>query len=262
MNNRPVGVFDSGVGGLSSLRVLENLLPDEQYVFFGDTGRMPYGDKSRDELEKIAQSDIDFLKSFDVKAILIACGTLSSNCLDKLVRENDVPLFGVIDAAVKKAAEQTETGKIGVIATRATVHSGAFRRKLKQIDPKLQVMSRSCPKFAPMVERGHFEKDDPVVRENLRYYLRDFRNIDTLILGCTHYSLLKEAIDDHFDHKVRLIDAAAEGAQALAAYLRENDLLSSERKENEFYCSGDCGFFERKAAMFLGQNVNVRKHVI
>ena len=261
MNDRPIGVFDSGVGGLSSLKVLQQLLPEENYVFFGDTGRMPYGDRSRSELEKIAQSDVDFLRSFGVKAILVACGTVSSNCLDKLREDNDVPLFGVIDPAVDKAVSCCENGKIGVIATRATVKSGAFKKKIRALNPDLQVISRSGPELAPMVESGHFDKDDPIVRKNLRKYLKDLKDVDTLILGCTHYSLLKEAIRECFDHEVRLIDAAGEGAQAVAAYLRENDCLAG-KGSSAYYCSGECGFFEKKAKMFLGREIKVEKHVI
>ncbi len=261
MNDRPIGVFDSGVGGLSSLKVLQQLLPEENYVFFGDTGRMPYGDRSRNELEKIAQSDVDFLRSFDVKAILIACGTVSSNCLDKLTADNDIPLFGVIDAAAQKAVECSKSGKIGVIATRATVKSAAFRKKIKALNPDLQVISRSGPKLAPMVESGHYEKNDPIVRENLRQYLRDLKDVDTLILGCTHYSLLKEAIMECFDHEVNLVDAAGEGARAVAAYLQENGCLG-KKGTSEYYCSGECGFFEKKAEMFLGKNIEVKRHVI
>lgn len=263
MNNRPIGVFDSGLGGLSSVKVLEEILPDEQIIFFGDGYNMPYGDKSVRRLNRIAQNNVDFLKSFDVKMILVACGTISANCLSKLKKNNDLEIIGVIDQTALKAVETTRNRKVGIIATVATINSQCFQKRINQLDSEIEVQAVGCQKLAPMVESGHFQADDEMVREILPDYLSQFDGIDTIILGCTHYALLKEAVQQYFNNEINIVCAGSLAGQSVKQYLQENDLLADKKeKENEFYCSGDCEVFAEKGQMFLNHPLEVKSHII
>ena len=171
MDQRPVGVFDSGVGGLTAVRELRNLLPSENIIYFGDTSRVPYGGRSEEILLKYARQDVHFLRSFDIKAILVACGTVSTTCLPKLQRENDLPILGVVEPACRRAVELTRNKRVGLIATAASVRSGAYEKSVAGMDPSVEVVAKACPLFVPLVENGRYKPGDVVIETVAREYL-------------------------------------------------------------------------------------------
>ena len=191
-----IGVFDSGIGGLTVLRRLRAAFPGLDMVYLGDLARVPYGGRSVETISRYAADDVDFLLRRGVEAVVVACGTVSSNALGYLKERYDLPLYGVIDSAARKAAAHTRTGAVGVIGTQATVKSGAYRRSLLAAAPSLQVISRACPLIVPMVENG-VAPDDVLAELTCRRYLSDFadRGVDTLIMGCTHYPIYRPAFE-------------------------------------------------------------------
>lgn len=259
MDARPIGVFDSGLGGLTGLAALRALLPGEEFVFFGDTARVPYGGRDRETLVNFARQDVAFLRSFDPKAILVSCGTVSANALTELRGENDLPIYGVIDAAARRAAALTRNGRVGVIATQASVRSGAFQRALAALSPTLEVTARACPRFVPLVESGHFLPGDVLAREAALEYLTPLREagVDTLILGCTHYPLLAPLIGEIMGPEVELVDVGAVTAAAMADELREQGLLAGEGPGGcRYFVSGAPQTFAALASTFLGESVD------
>ena len=198
MDRRALGVFDSGLGGLTAVRELRSILPSENIIYCGDTSRVPYGGRSNEILHHYARQDVSFLRSFDIKAILVACGTVSTTALPALQQENDRPIVGVVGPACRRAAAKTRNKRGGLIATAASVNSGAYERMLHQIDPEIEVVSCACPLFVPLVENGRFHRGDIVIETVAREYLLPMKEqgLDTLILGCTHYPLLTEIIAD------------------------------------------------------------------
>ena len=257
MDNRPIGVFDSGMGGLTAVVELQKVLPREKIVYFGDTGRVPYGTKSPEILRKYAQQDIDFLRTKDVKMILAACGTVSSAAGE--VGENCGVLYsGVLRPTAAAAIRKTKNGRIGVIGTPATIRSGAYERLLKASCPEAEIFSRACPLFVPLVENRHTKRDDPLVAETMKEYLSELREkeIDTLILGCTHYPLLADAIGGFMGSGVELINSGKEAALYCAEVLRERDLLrKAPAGEAEYYVSDSVESFRENALACLGAPV-------
>ena len=175
MDTRPIGVFDSGLGGLTAVRELARLMPEEDLIYFGDTGRVPYGGRSRDAIIQYARQDVAFLRSFDPKAIVIACGTVSATALSVLQAENDIPVFGVVEPAVHAAAQCTENGRVGLIGTRASIRSGAYEALLERLRPGAEVTARACPLFVPLVENGRFDPGDVVAETVAAEYLSPVR---------------------------------------------------------------------------------------
>ena len=259
MEQQAIGVFDSGLGGLTALRELTGLLPNERFIYFGDTARVPYGTRSRETIINYARQDVNFLRSFDLKAILIACGTVSTTAMETLKGEFSTPLFGVVEPAVAAAVAASKSGRIGLIGTPATVGSGAFERAILAKKSMAQVTSQACPLFVPLVENGRFEPEDNVVELVVAEYLAPLKaaQVDTLVLGCTHYPLLAEAIAAYMGEGVTLVDTGAAAAQALATFLRESDMLSDESHKGgqKFYVSDSPDGFERLASVFLCTNV-------
>lgn len=238
MDNRPVGVFDSGLGGLTAVKEFTRIMPGEDIVYFGDTGRVPYGTRARDTIIKYAGQDVRFLLEHEVKAILIACGTVSSTALEQARALSPVPVWGVIEPAAKAAAQSTKTGKIGVIATGATIRSGSFERAVKAFLPQARVISKACPMFVPLVENGYFKKGSRAAEIIAHEYLDGLSSkIDTLILGCTHYPLLREILLEVMGNGVTLINSGREAALCAKEKLREAGL------ENGSGRPGQCRFF-------------------
>ena len=227
MDNRKIGVFDSGLGGLTAVKELMHLFPNEDIVYFGDTGRVPYGNKSKETILKYTHSDINFLLSRDVKMIVIACGTASSAALPRIKNEFSVPIVGVVDAGAYEAVHITKNKKIGIIGTAATIKSGAYTKYINEHDSEIETFERACPLFVPLVENGHF--DTEVTKLVVDEYLRDIRDagVDTLILGCTHYPLLKKAISDYMGDGVTLISPGEEVAKYLKKVLDSDKLHDS-----------------------------------
>lgn len=265
MDNRPIGVFDSGLGGLTVVRQLMRQLPGEDIVYFGDTGRVPYGTRSAETIEKYARQDSRFLIGEDVKLIIAACGTVSS-VAPHVLRTLSVPATGVVEPAADAAARATRTGRIGVIGTAATIHSDSFRRRILQQLPDAEVFSLACPLFVPLVENGWIDRDDAITRLTAERYLAPLREqgIDTLLLGCTHYPLLAPVIGDVLGSDVTLIDAGQAAAFACAARLETDGMLSTSGRKGRarFYVSDRPEDFTRVAELFLGHAVDSDIHML
>lgn len=259
MDKRPIGVFDSGLGGLTTVRELRHLLPGEDIVYFGDTGRVPYGSRSAETIVKYARQDVAFLRTFDLKAIVIACGTVSTTALDVLAAENPIPVLGVVAPASAAAAQATRNGKIGLIGTQASIRSGAYERLIHGENPSAQVLAQPCPLFVPLVENGRFRQGDIVIETVAAEYLSPLKEagVDTLVLGCTHYPLLEGVIAHYMGPEVTLINAGAEGARAVAGALRQADALSSNDGQGRYryFVSDRQEDFSRLASIFLGWDV-------
>ena len=259
MDKRPIGVFDSGLGGLTAVRSLRKILPEEDLIYFGDTSRVPYGGRSRETILKYARQDVRFLRSFDLKAILIACGTVSTTSLPVLQAENDLPVVGVVEPTCRRAAEMTKNKRVGMIATQASVRAGAYKKLLAELDPEIEVFTKACPLFVPLVENGRFRKGDAVIETVAREYLEPMRDtgIDTLILGCTHYPLLTEIIAGVMGPGVELVSAGEESAFELKRLLKAQDLRNDESHEGSaaYYVSDRAESFEETASWFLQEDL-------
>lgn len=249
-----IGIFDSGLGGLTSLSEARRLYPGCDIVYFGDTGRVPYGGRSRETLMQYAKQDVRFLISKEADIILVACGTVSTNCLPELAELFSLPIIGVVEGAAEKAAKTTKNKKAAVIGTGATVSNGAFERKIKSIDKDIECLSIACPLFVPLIENG-FSEDDPVTIEIANRYLAPIKDFgaDVLILGCTHYPIISNCISKILPG-VTLINSGKEGALRLGGYLTED-----EGKGNvEYYVSDTPQDFEQIASVFLSENISDR----
>ncbi|MBC3939563.1 glutamate racemase [Anaerotruncus massiliensis (ex Liu et al. 2021)] len=258
MDNRAIGVFDSGLGGLTTVRELRKLLPDERIVYFGDTGRVPYGNRSRETIRKYAMQDIRFLKRHEVKLVIAACGTVSSALTPELSAEAGVPFSGVVVPAAQAACAATVNGRIGVIGTTATVRSGAYGRAIRTINPDARTFGNACPLFVPLVENGFIEPDNEITAKVAEIYLKPMidERVDTLILGCTHYPLIYDIIDRALGSRVTLIDAGKQVARWAQGYLAREDLLAGPGGGGtEFYVSDSPDGFSEIAGLFLGGDV-------
>lgn len=259
MDNRPIGVFDSGLGGLTALKELELALPGESLVYFGDTGRVPYGSRSREIVRAYAAQDMSFLLSRNVKAVLAACGTVSSTAAD-LGAALSVPYFDVVTPTAKAAAAATKNGKIGVIGTNATIHSDSYRKALLAENNALEVFSAPCPLFVPLVENAFVSPQDEVTRLVAERYLAPIREagVDTLILGCTHYPIIAPIIRSVMGQGVTLVDSGKEAALALSYALREQKLLcdGSEERTVSYFVTDTPENFAAVAELFLGHRVS------
>lgn len=261
MDNRPIGVFDSGLGGLTAVKQLEQVLPGESLVYFGDTGRVPYGSRGKDTILRYARQDMDFLLAQNVKAVLAACGTVSS--VARSVGEAlSVPYIDVIGPSARAAAAATKNGKIGVIGTAATIASNSYRSALLRINHKLEVYPQACPLFVSLVESGFVSPQDEVTRLVAERYLAPVRaaGVDTLILGCTHYPIIAPTVAGVMGRGVTLIDSGREAALALAQALKERDLLCEEghRRQASYFVTDTPENFLNVAELFLGHSVEGR----
>ena len=262
LRNRPIGVFDSGVGGLTAVSELRKILPHEDIIYLGDTARVPYGTKSRDTILKYAAEDLAFLKRRGVKFAIAACGTVSSVMVGesafKVIAHNaftDEICTGVIGPAVDAACRATKNKKIGVIATAASIRSGNYEKLIKAAMPDIEVISTACPMFVPLVENGYIARDCAPTVAFAREYLDPMkeRGIDTLILGCTHYPLLSGVISDVVGENVTLISSGAEAARYAKSLLEKNDLLSekSEAGRINLYCTDSEELFRENVRHFI-----------
>lgn len=261
--NRPIGIFDSGLGGLTVVKELVAALPKENLVYFGDTARVPYGTKSRETIIRYSREIVEVLLKYKVKMIVVACNTASSLALDVLKRECPVPVVGVIDPGVRKAALSTKSKKIGIIATQSTVKSGKYTQRLNDFQPHLHIVSQPCPLFVPLVEEGWLEHD--ITRRIAQEYLNGLKKmgIDTLILGCTHYPLLKKTIGRVMGKKVALIDSAREVAMEVKDILQKTNMLRTAfgKAHYLYLVSDEPNIFKYRAVSFLGKSVkNVKRH--
>lgn len=259
MDNRPIGVFDSGLGGLTAVKALRQILPEEKLIYFGDTARVPYGGRSKETLLKYARQDVRFLRSFDLKAIVIACGTVSTTSLDTLQAENHLPIVGVVEPTCRRALAVTAHKKVGIIATLASIRSGAYEATLRRLNPDVEIIGESCPLFVPLVENGRIHPGDVVIETVAREYLEPLKaaGVDTLILGCTHYPLLTEIIQGIMGSDVALVSAGEESAYELKRLLTAGGLRADADRSGdvEFYVSDRPENFESIASVFLGEEL-------
>lgn len=247
----PIGVFDSGVGGLTVAREISRQLPEENIVYFGDTARVPYGSKSQNTIIRFSEQIIRFLKTKNVKAIVIACNTASALALDAVKDEFDIPILGVVIPGARAAVEATQNGKVGIVGTEATVQSGMYTKVIQAMNPKISVIEKACPLFVPLVEEGF--KEHVVTQEIIEYYLESMKNtdIDAMILGCTHYPLLRSKIRNYLGEKIQIVNPAYETAMDLKRLLEEmgmaNDGKSGQHSTYSFYVSDAAEKFRRFA---------------
>ncbi len=241
-SNAPIGVFDSGVGGLTVAREIMRQLPEERMVYFGDTARLPYGTKSKETIIRYSKQILKFLEGKGVKAIVVACNTATAQALEELQQTASVPVIGVIDAAARVASDVTRNGRVGVIATAGTIESGMYTKALKSYKPDLLVYGKACPLLVSLVEEGWIH--DSVTEEVVSRYLKDleYKSIDTLILGCTHYPLLRSVFRKVVGENVTLVNPAYETAMELGVLLEEKALSCDEKVESagkkyEFFVS-------------------------
>jgi len=260
MDKRPIGVFDSGLGGLTMVKKLAELLPEEDIIYLGDTGRVPYGSRSRETIVKYACQDAAFLAEFDIKTMVVACNTVCSVAIDVLKSAHDIPVFEVVNTPAKVAASVTKNKKIGIIGTAATIRSGAYETALKKISPDLTAYSVPCPLFVPLVEEGWTDPIDEAALNIAERYLEKLREeeIDTLILGCTHYPLLREVISKIIGPDVELIDSGAETAKLVAIDLQSREMLSKSGIIGtiRYFVTDSVESFSKPASRFLESDVH------
>ena len=261
----PIGVFDSGVGGLTVAREIMRNLPNEDIVYFGDTARVPYGSKSKDTIIRYARQIIHFLQTKDVKAIVIACNTASALALDTVKNEFDIPIIGVVEPGARAALAVTKTKKIGVIGTEATVKSSMYEKIIQGMYPEISVVAKACPLFVPLVEEGF--KKHHVTEEIIDYYLASMKEsgIDALILGCTHYPLLRSKIREYVGDEITLVNPAYETAMDLKKMLKEYDIenpnVEKEQGAHSFYVSDAADKFRQFANSILPYDIELTRQI-
>ncbi|HEY4601142.1 MAG TPA: glutamate racemase [Cerasibacillus sp.] len=245
---RPIGVIDSGVGGLTVAQELMRQLPNEQLIYLGDTLRCPYGSRTKDEIIQFTWEMVHFLLKKDIKMLVIACNTATAYTLNSLQQQLSIPVIGVIKPGARAAIKTTKNNDIGVIGTEATVSSKAYETALKQIKPEINVQSLACPLFVPMVEKGVLEGEEAkkTVEQSLKSIIKE-RNMDTLVLGCTHYPLLKGTIQSVIGNDVTIISSSDETAREASAILEVHHLLSTRPRQVQhiFYTTGELDIFKQ-----------------
>ena len=251
-----IGIFDSGVGGLTVVKSLLDKLPNENIVYFADSKHMPYGDKTNDQIIKYVMNDVDFLNTYELKAILIACNTADSVASKVIKSKYSLPIYGVIDATCRVAANTTKNNKVGVIATTATINSGEYHKQLIKYNPNICVYNQACPFLVPLIEEGKFD----IGNQDIRYILEDYltplldEDIDTLILGCTHYDLLYEIIKDMYPN-LNIVSSSRCIIDDLTKEIEKNDNTTNEQL---YFVSSNKNEFEEIASMII-QNIEIRQ---
>ena len=251
-----IGVFDSGIGGLTVLKEIRKVLPNEKIFYFGDTARGPYGEKTKELITRYSKEIVEFLLDKEVSAIVVACNTATALALEELRKTFKIPIIGVIKAGAKTAINTTKSGNIGVIGTKATVNSKRYEEEIKKLSENVKVIAKACPLFVPAVEEGIL--DGKLVDQIIKTYLDDFeKEIDTLILGCTHYPLLKSAIGKIYTN-LNIVDPARETALDLKEILEEKNLLKNDATKNrevKYYVTDGKDKFKEIGIMFLDENI-------
>lgn len=255
-NNAPIGIFDSGLGGLTVVKQVMKVLPHENIVYLGDTARVPYGPRSPEIIKKFSEENAAFLLNKKVKCIVIACNTSSAVAGDHIKKVfHKVPVFEVIDPAARKAASVGK--KIGVVGTRATIGSGAYEARIKKYSKNARVYNSACPLFVPFIEEG--EVGGKAIEEVCKNYLSDIKakNIDTLVLGCTHYPIIKKIIAKQFDRKLNIVDPGTSVAKKIFVFLNANKMLNSQKSKgsNKYFVTDLTKRFVSVAEMFLGHKI-------
>ena len=255
MDNRPIGIFDSGLGGMTVLKELVHLMPKESFVFFGDTAHVPYGNKSPESIEKFSISIIKFLKTHSVKLIVVACNTASAVVLNKIKKDVDIPIIGVIEP-IKFYLQNNKTPQsVGIIGTENTINSRAYDKIILSFSNKIKIYSKSCPLFVPIIEEGleSHKITEIIAREYLQTMIN--KKINLLILGCTHYPIIKNIIQDILTSNVTIVDSANLVANYVESFLKNNDIVSDNNSKIKIYVSDQPLQFQEQAAKFFGKNI-------
>ena len=258
-SKRYIGVFDSGIGGLTVVKSIVETMPDENILYFGDTAHVPYGTRSKEQITEYVLNDVAFLSGFDIKAIVIACNTADSIARKEVEKRYTLPVFGVVEPAAKEAVQKTKNGRIGVIATDATVKSGAYEKTIARYSDTALVFSNACPLLVPLVENGRFRRGDGVIEAVLKEYLEPLRqqNIDTLVLDCTHYPLLHDLIADILPG-IAIISSSDAAASALSSALCDQGLLNAGTGgSRKYFVSDRPDSFCEQAQIFMGDAENM-----
>lgn len=256
MNDSPIGIFDSGIGGLTVTKEIVKKLPKESIIYLGDTARVPYGTRSEEMVTKFALELVNFLLKRNVKCLVVACNTISAICLDEIKKVSPVPVLGVVEPTVELAVKKTKNKKIGVIGTTGTINSKAYDKKIQEMGLKIEVDSVACPLFVPIAEEGL--DSHPATKLIAKDYLKGFKKskIDTLILGCTHYPVLEKMIQITVGNNVTLVDSAKPTAEKLKRLLAEKNLLSGGNPKYKFYVTDAPERVFKVASRFFGQEIN------
>ena len=252
MNDKYIGIFDSGIGGLTVVKSITSMMENEKIIYFGDTKNTPYGDKTPEQILSLVKEDVKFLNTFDLKAIVIACNTADSIARKELIKESPIPIYGVIEPTSKKACEITKNNKIGVIATKATVDSKEYVSAIHSYNENATICAQPCPELVPLIEQGKFKEDDIEILDVLKEYLDPliYEGVDTLILGCTHYPIIKNLIQ-MFMPNVNIISSSDCAAEYVKHELSNNNLLNDTKPDYEFYVSGDVDRFIKVGNLFM-----------
>lgn len=258
MDTRPIGIFDSGVGGLTVLTELRKKLPNENYIYIGDTKRFPYGSKSKETIIQISKRIVDTLISKKVKLIVIACGTATSQALEELKQIYNIPIIGIIEPTVENQMNET-VKKVGVIATRGTIRSKVWETTICKKNPSIAILSKETPLLAPMAEEGWIENE--VARSAIKEYMKDWKeeNLDALILGCTHYPLFEKLLRKELGDKIKIINTGKEIAKSLEQYLKENDLKNEGIGTEEIYLTDTESNFLNVAKKLFHKEIKIQK---
>jgi glutamate racemase len=253
---RPIGVFDSGIGGLTVLRALIEVLPAEDFIYLGDTARLPYGTKSNEVIVRYSRENSEFLLAKGIKMLVVACNTSSAVALTEISHLTIVPVIGVIEPGAVAAVKASRSGKIGVIGTEATIASGAYTRAIQALRPRAEIYTRACPLLVPLVEEGW--TDNEIAQRTITFYLESLKQsgIDTLLLGCTHYPLLRGLLERELGPRVRIVDSAGATAAAVSKRLRELRLTRPARSGSQsFFVTESPDRFVRVGRRFIGDRV-------
>jgi len=263
MDNRPIGVFDSGLGGLTVLKEIMSSMPGESIVYFGDNGRAPYGNKSKETVVKYTFQDIRFLLNQDIKMIVIACNTASACSIKQVKNTFDIPVIEVIEPGATAAVRETKSKKVGVIGTTNTVNSGVYENAIQHIDDQIEVFSKACPLFVPLAEEGWWEND--IAERIAKEYLLSLKeyDIDTLVLGCTHYPILYNTINKVVGPEVKLVSSAQEVARVVKNLIEENDIARDPEIDSvyRYYTSDNIELFESFGSRILGKEIHAVEKV-
>ena len=259
-NNKSIGIFDSGLGGLTVLKELKKNMPKESFIYFGDTEHLPYGNKSKESIIEYSKSISNFLYSKNIKTLVVACNTASAVALEALKKIYSIPILNVIDPSISKAVKYSKTKQIGVIGTETTISSNTYQKKISKQDKNIKVISQACPLFVPIIEEGLVNQKFSF--EIAEFYLNKIKNsnIDTLILGCTHYPLFKNTIKKIINHNVLINDSAKVVAEYVKEYLLNNNLIlnTATTINDQYYVSDKPEQFDQLANMFLGvKNIKI-----
>ncbi len=260
-NNQPIGILDSGVGGLTVVKEVFRQLPHEEIIYFGDSARLPYGPRPAEEIKQFTHEIVHFLLDYHVKMIVIACNTATAVALETVKKEVDIPVIGVIRPGSVAAIKNTKTGKIGVIGTDGTIKSGAYEKSLTKINPKLKIESQACPTLVPLVEEGNHSEEE--IRKIVLDALKPIKkfDMDALILGCTHYPIISEYIQEVVGPHVKLLSSAEETAREMSTVLHYQCLLADNANipSHHFFTSGNKKQFKQIAESWLGKHINVEQ---